>query len=107
MEPEKMNIIRTALSGSTEPIMLSAKMGIWLKAMEGSGRTRTARSSEYTDMDEKEKATIPYFVHEGEMARMDRNNKRLLTALVTCSMRTGPGILFSGETLRIVLHDTR
>ena len=53
--------------------------------MEGSGRTRTARSSGYIevkDMDDKEKATIPYFVHEGEMARMDRNNKRLLTALV-------------------------
>ena len=33
-------------------------------------------------MDEKELATIPYFVHEGDMDRMDRVNKRLSIALV-------------------------
>lgn len=31
----------------------------------------------------KDAVNIPYFVHEGVMARMDRCNKRLLGALVT------------------------
>lgn len=31
---------------------------------------------------EKETATIPYFVHEGEMTRMERTNKRLWIALL-------------------------
>ena len=31
---------------------------------------------------EKETASIPYFVHEGEMTRMERTNKRLWIALL-------------------------
>lgn len=38
-------------------------------------------------MNEEQMASIPYFAHEGEMARMERANKRLFWALlVTLAM---------------------
>ena len=34
-------------------------------------------------MEDKRPEDVPYFVHEGEMARLERSNKRLLIALIT------------------------
>lgn len=33
---------------------------------------------------DKENATIPYYVYESTIARMDRNHKRLIIALIIC-----------------------
>ena len=33
-------------------------------------------------MNENEKASVPYYVHEGVVTHMERNNRRLLIALI-------------------------
>ena len=33
-------------------------------------------------MNENDKASVPYYIHEGMMTRMERNNRRLLIALI-------------------------
>ena len=33
-------------------------------------------------MNENEKASVPYYIHEGVVTRMERNNRRLLIALI-------------------------
>ena len=33
-------------------------------------------------MDEKKPENVPYIVHEGDMARLERSNRRLLIALI-------------------------
>ena len=33
-------------------------------------------------MNENDKASVPYYLHEGMMTRMERNNRRLLIALI-------------------------
>ena len=35
-------------------------------------------------MEQQENTTIPYFVFEGTLARMDRNIKRMIIAVVVC-----------------------
>ena len=35
-------------------------------------------------MEEKNNATVPYYVFESTMARMERNFKRILIALIVC-----------------------
>jgi hypothetical protein len=55
---------------------------------------------------QEEIATIPYYVHEGDMAREERNRTRLLIALVL-SLAISLAFLFANNLAWIIYNDRK
>lgn len=55
---------------------------------------------------QEEIATIPYYVHEGDMAREERNRTRLLIALVL-SLAISLSFLFANNLAWIIYNDRK
>jgi len=60
----------------------------------------------HLDNPQEEIATIPYFVHEGAMAREERNRTRLLIALVL-SLAISLAFLFANNLAWLTYNDRK